>query len=125
VNQLGKYIVCIFVVMAMMLLYVHQQLTIIQSSYRINTKEEQLVDLMDVQKNLKFQLASLKSPISVEQKLADADISLVVPNEVRIVKVPVTRATSFQVAHNSAAQSEVPVMKLLGLEREAEAKLSK
>ncbi|MBU1863111.1 MAG: hypothetical protein KKH94_05575 [Candidatus Omnitrophica bacterium] len=123
-KHLGKYIVGLCIVTIGMLFYVHQQITVLRYSYTINNKEERLATLIDTHKNLTFQLASLKSPATVEQKLRAADINLVIPHEIRIVKVPVADIEPIQMVKANSTPQGSNVLRALGFGREAQAELS-
>ena len=108
-----------------MLFYVHLHITSLRYAYTINEKEESLVFLIDTYKNLKFQLASLKSPTALEQKLAAADINLVLPDEIRIVKISVPYIESVPMTAPVADGQPTPLLRLFGFEKVAQAELSK
>ncbi len=124
-KHLGKYILILGIVTACMLLYVHQHIAIILFSYDINKKEEVLTEIKDVNKNLKFQLASLKSPTNLEEKLAAANINLVLPQEVKVLRVPITHTEPIQIVKNNAPARSSNILKFFGLEKEAQAELPK
>jgi len=107
-----------------MLLYVHQQIAIIQCSYDINSSESKLVQLVDSHKELKYKLASLKSPKILEQKLADAQISLVLPEQIKIVKVPMQPANSLGMQSPDTVASGSNLFQIFGFAREAQADTS-
>jgi len=124
-KHIGKCIMGICILTISMLFYVHLHITSLRYSYAINEKEESLVFLIDTYKNLKFQLASLKSPTALEQKLAAADINLVLPDEIRVVKVPVPYTESVPITAPVADSQLTPLLRLFGFEKVAQAELSK
>jgi len=109
-----------------MLLFVHQQIAIIQCSYKINKSESVLSELKETQKNLKFQLASFTSPSTLNQKLAAADIDLVFPNEITVVRVPAVIDTPLTFVDSGTVQTtgQFNVLSVLGFEKEARAEVS-
>ena len=122
-KHLGKYIIALGIVTGCMLLYVHQHIAILLCSYTINQKDETLTALIDVHKNLKFQLASLTSPTTLEQKLADANVNLVLPKEIKIVKVPITHTEPIHMVENSLVSRDSGIFRFFGFEKEAQAEL--
>jgi hypothetical protein len=104
-----------------MLLFVHQQISIIQCSYKINKDESLLADLKESHKNLKFQLASYTSPASVNEKLAAADIDLVFPDQITVVKVPIITEEPLQLADAGDKSEGLNILRALGFEQEAQA----
>ena len=124
-KHIGKYIIALGIVTVCMLLYVHQHIAILLCSYTINQKEDTLTELNDIHKNLKFQLASLKSPTALEQKLAAADINLVLPKEINVLKIPVTHTEPILVVKDQIPTHKSNILKFFGFEKEAQAELPK
>ena len=122
-KNMGKYIISLTVVTGCMLLFVHQQISIIQCSYKINKNEDILSELKETNKSLKFKLASYTSPMTLSEKLADADINLVFPEEITVVKVPTVTEDVIHLADSGPVQetNDFSILKILGLEREAQA----
>ena len=122
-KHLGKYIIALGIVTGCMLFYVHQHTAILLCSYTINQKQETLTALIDVHKNLKFQLASLTSPTTLEQKLADANVNLVLPQEIKVVKVPITHTEPIHMVENRLVSRDRGILRFLSFEKEAQAEL--
>lgn len=122
-KHLGKYILLLAFFTSCMLFFVHQQITIIQCSYRINQSERALSTLKEKQKKLKFQLASFTSPSTLNQRLAAADIDLVFPNEITVVKIPTVLPTPLTLVDSGAGRSadQFNLLSVLGFEKEAQA----
>jgi hypothetical protein len=122
---MGKYIISLAVVTGCMLLFVHQQIAIIQCSYKINKNEDVLAELRETNKNLKFQLASYTSPTSLDEKLANADIDLVFPEHITVVQIPTVTREAMQLADSGHVQeaNEFNLLKILGFEQEAQAEM--
>jgi hypothetical protein len=108
-----------------MLLFVHQQIAIIQCSYKINSHERTLSGLKDAHKNLTFQLALYTSPTTLDTKLAAADINLVFPKEINVVKIPSVIATPLTLVDSSAnpAREQFNLLNVLGFAKEAQAEI--
>lgn len=125
-KHFGKFIVVLIILTGCMLLFVHQQIAIIQCSYEINKNESLLTDLKERNKNLRFQLASYTSPTSLNQKLSAADIDLVFPEQITVVKVPAVFDTPLYLADSQAdaVSAGFSVLKALGFEREAHAEVA-
>lgn len=109
---------------ALLLGYVHQHILTIQCSYRIQENEGNLAHMIDDNIDLSFQLASLRSPTFLEEKLVAADIDLVLPHEIRIVKVPemLVPIGTGGLAQSGTSQSQL--MRMLNFENEAQAEFA-
>lgn len=118
-NRLSNYIALIFVGTFLMLVYVHQQISIIQCSYRISKHEDELRGLVECGKKAKYRLTALKSPVNVEKQLAAYDINLVLPNEIGIVKIPIQPQPLINLAKNT--ESSDSFMNMLGFGKVAQA----
>lgn len=68
-------------------LYTHQRIEAIRTSYEINTKEAQLNKLLDVRKELEYNVASLKAPEYLEVQLAKSDVRMVLPERWQVSRV--------------------------------------
>jgi hypothetical protein len=126
VRHLGKFFIVLIVLTSSMLLFVHQQIAIIQCSYAINQNESLLGDLKEKNKNLRFQLASYTSPTSLNEKLAAADINLVFPDQITVVKIPAVFETPLHLvdANTRSGSESFSIFKALGFDREAHAQVS-
>lgn len=124
-KHFGKFIVVLIILTGCMLLFVHQQIAIIQCSYEINKNESLLTDLKEKNKNLQFQLASYTSPTSLNERLSAADINLVFPEQITVVKVPAVFETPLHLVDSQvhAGEPAFSVLKALGFEREAHAQV--
>lgn len=122
-RYLGRYIAGLFLVTVLMLLYVNQHVTSIRYSYTINKKEDTLIALRDEAKSLQYQLAAIKSPTTLEERLAEAEVTLVLPEHVEILTVPVVPVTPpLHMAQQRSESSQASgVLAALGFGREAQA----
>ena len=120
-KHLGKYITVVCFLTMGMLFYVHQHITILRCSYTINKSEQELSTLVDVYKNLKFQLASLSSPSVVEDKLTLADVNLVLPVEIKTVIMPLSPVEQVTIAKRIIPAEDMNIFKFMGFGREAQA----
>ena len=68
------------------LVYVSEKVEPVELSYKIRAKEKSLAEQYDTVKNLKFRLATLKSPSRLETQMLDSKLELVPVREVRVLK---------------------------------------
>ncbi len=119
-RNLSKYLVLLSVITVSMLACVHQQISIIQSSYQINKSKVALSKLVEQNKNLNFKLTSLSSPGKLHEKLSQANVDLVYPAKVALLKVePMPIKPMLFAHHNEVGTEENKVLKILGLENVA------
>ena len=84
----GKTILGVSLTVVFLLLYVHEQVALLQVSYTLEDKSEKLVRLSEEYRNLKFELDQLKAPRLLEEKIKEMQLNLTLPNEVRVLKTP-------------------------------------
>jgi len=84
------------------LVYVAEKVETVELSYKIRAKEKTLAEYYDQLKNLRFRLASLKSPSRLETQMLDSNLELVPVREVHILRfakrsLPVPQPTGIAV----------------------------
>ena len=85
---LGKLLVGFFVVTAVFLLYVHERVEMLRLSYRIYEKSGQASNKAEEFRRLKFEVAQLRSPQSLQKRLDELSLSLTIPKEIKVLRVP-------------------------------------
>lgn len=91
---LGKIIVTIAIVTGGLLLYVHERVEMLRVSYRIYQKSTALSQKSDEFRRLSFKVAQLRSPEALERRLGETSLSLTVPREIKVIRVPEPLGTS-------------------------------
>ena len=109
----------IFMVTGIALCWVHQQVDLVTTSYKIAEKEKSLMELEWTCSRLRYRVLTLESPIQLEQKLNQAATKLTFRDPVRIVRV---KESSKSYAHSSASSGARGLWEFLV--RSAEAKQS-
>ena len=71
----------------LLLLYVHQQISILQVSYSIEKKEREVARLSEDYKISKFELTRLYSPYLLSRRVKSASLNLTTPKAREIIKV--------------------------------------
>ena len=71
----------------LVLVYVHEQVSILQISYSIEKKERDLARLSENYKVAKFQMTRLHSPSYLNQALKSRSLNLSMPKAVQVVRV--------------------------------------
>ena len=79
--------------------YVWQKNQILELGRQFKKQETTLVDLKNQNEKMRRQLASLRSPAMVEQRVKELNLGLVLPRENQILRLP--EPTSFAAAPDS------------------------
>ena len=87
---LGKILFGFAMITAILLLYVHERVEMIRVSYRIHDKSVHLSEKTEEYRHLKFQVAQLHSPQYLEKKMDELQLSLTLPKQIQVLKVPVS-----------------------------------
>ncbi len=88
---LGKVMACVFAVCFFMLLYVHEQISLIRVSYLLDVKSDKLAKMTEEYRQVKFEVDQLKAPRLLEQKIKQLSLDLTLPQEIRVIKMPASR----------------------------------
>lgn len=85
----GKIILGVSFVSFLMLVYVHEQISLFHISYELDAKQNKLMHLSEEYRKVKFEVDQLRAPRLLETKLKQLSFNLALPQEVRVVRVPV------------------------------------
>ena len=85
---LGKVISCFCLVTVVFILYVHERVEMLRLSYRIYHKSAQVSRQGEAYRQLKFEVAQMRSPESLEKRLGELPLPLTLPKEIKVLKVP-------------------------------------
>lgn len=70
-----------------LLIYVHQQTLVFQTSYSIEKKERQVARLSEDYKNAKFSVARLRSPHALNERMKKLSLDLIAPKDHQIIRL--------------------------------------
>ncbi len=84
----GKIICGILSVSFLMLLYVHGETSLFSISYGIDAKSKQLAKVSEEYRRLRFEVEQLKAPLVLENKMKEMSLELMLPSDVRVIRVP-------------------------------------
>ena len=108
----------------LLLLYVHTQVAILQLSYAIQNKERQVAQLSEEYKLARFQLARLRSPQALSQRLKKMASVLVQPKDQEVIKV-LRPKTVVPLQREGIGPAPLQFLTLIRIVKEAQAKSSK
>lgn len=117
-----KFSVALVFITAVALLYVHQQVQLLKISYKIESNERELVQLLDQNKALMYNVTKLKSPVNLEKQFMTNSKEFNVAQKWQIVEVTAPGAAKgdVQVAQFSKDKGFSTVFyKIFGRPREA------
>jgi hypothetical protein len=107
----------------LLLLYVHEQTSILRLSYSIEKKERELARLSEEYKVTRYQLARLHSPGFLSRQLKERSLNLTTPKVIEVIKVQMPKTSTSPVRANVPQQSTL--LSWIGSLKEAQAKTSK
>ena len=85
---LGKLVVSFCLVTGVLLLYVHERVEMLRLSYRIYERSAEFSIRAEELRRLKFEVAQLRSPQSLEKRLDELSLPLTLPKEIKVLKMP-------------------------------------
>ena len=88
----SKTITCILICAVISIFYVHQEIEIFKTSFKINKQNEEASFLLDQYRSLVYNLSRLESPKRIEQALSANEITLCMPSIDNVRKVGVITA---------------------------------
>jgi len=84
----GKIILGVSVGVMALLIYVHGQFLLFQTSYTMNHKAEMIREKGESYRQLKFEVDRLKAPRLLEARMAEREMDLTLPKKIRVVRIP-------------------------------------
>lgn len=119
----SKIITCILICALMSIFYVHQEIEIFKTSFKINKQNEEVSFLLDQYRSLVYNLSRLESPERIEQALSANEITLCMPSMDNIRKVGAITAR-YEDSHTKQVAKEPFLVRVLDrLSTRAEAKV--
>lgn len=85
---IGKTILFILGFSLFFVLYVRGQIALLHVSYQIDAKSDKVTELSEEYRRLRFEVEQLKAPRLLEEKMKQMRLDLTLPQEIRVVKVP-------------------------------------
>ena len=85
---LGKILLGCSIVTGALLLYVHERVEMLRTSYQIYEKSSELSQRGEAFRRLKFEVSRLHSPQVLEKRLGELSLSLALPKQIKVLKVP-------------------------------------
>ena len=85
---IGKTILLIMAGSTFFLLYVHEQVALLNVSYQIDARSEKLGRLSEEYRELRFEVEQLKAPRLLDEKMKRMSLDLTLPNEIRVIRLP-------------------------------------
>lgn len=84
----GKLLLGFSLLTGALLLYVHERVEVLRVSYRIYEKSSELAERAEEFRRLKFEVSQLRSPQALEKRLEELSLSLDLPKEIQVLRVP-------------------------------------
>jgi len=93
----GKFLAALSMSTALMVFYVHVQVSLFQVSYAIHTLSRDAAAKMETYRLLKFEVDQMKAPGLLEEKMKSLQMDLTLPQEIRVVQIPSAPVSEEQV----------------------------
>ena len=84
----GKGLMVFAVITGLLLAYVHERVGMFLVSYQIHDTASQLAARSEELRRLNFEVAQLRSPQYLEARLRQLSLTLTLPKEIQVLKVP-------------------------------------
>jgi hypothetical protein len=84
----GKILVGFTIVTGALLLYVTERVEMLRVSYRIHDKSSRLSERAEEYRRLSFEVARLRSPHNLQTRLGELPLTLTLPQEIQVLRVP-------------------------------------
>lgn len=85
---LGKIILFIAAGSFFFLIYVREQVALLDVSYQIDSRSDKLSRLSEEYRQIRFEVEQLKAPRLLEEKMKQMSLDLTLPQEIRVVRMP-------------------------------------
>ena len=85
---IGKIILLITAGSFFFLVYVREQVALLDVSYQIDDRTEKLGQLSEEYRRLRFEVDQLKAPRLLEEKMQQHSMNLNLPQEIRVIRMP-------------------------------------
>ena len=88
IHSMGKIIFGVGLLTFLLLLYVHEQVSLVRVSYLIDAKSDVLNRMSEDYRQIKFEVDQLKAPRLLEEKMKTLSLDLTLPQEIHVVRTP-------------------------------------
>ena len=85
--NLGKFLIVTSVVVILALGYIHQQIELVKVGYAINQQEQALVQLVDQNRILGYNVSYLKAAPHLEKRLMARQVKMSMPQTQQVVQL--------------------------------------
>jgi len=115
-----KFSIFLVFITLIALLYVHQQIQLIEMSYKIEFNEKAAASLLDQNKSLVYNVTKLKSPVYLEKRLLAGKKEFTIPQQWKVVEVAAPTKINRQPVMIATAKTRgiLEVFKLFGRPKE-------
>ena len=90
---IGKIVLLLAAGTFFFLLYVREQVALLDVSYQIDARSEKLMHLSEEYRQLRFEVEQLKAPRLLEEKMNKMSLDLTLPREIRVIRLPADSLT--------------------------------
>lgn len=111
---IGKIILMMAAGSCFFLLYVHEQVALLDVSYAIDERAEKLGHLSEEYRQLRFEVEQLKAPRLLDEKMKQMSLDLTLPQEIRVIRMPATLPAEASLKHISTNPMAGRVADFLG-----------
>lgn len=94
--KISRFLLSIFIITCCAIGYINQQNQILITSYQMQRNQVMMAYLLDCQERLLYNVAQLKSPQCLQEKLAMRDIDMQRPRKEQVIKIAKT-GDSFEI----------------------------
>ncbi len=84
----GKFLLGVCSLSAMLLFYVHLQVSLFSISYSIDINSKELAQAQEKYRHLKYEVEQLTSPQTLAEQMDHLKLELVLPSEIQLVELP-------------------------------------
>jgi len=120
--KLSRFFIFIMTIAVISLFYVHQQIELVKFSYKVQSNQHELNNLLDQNAILKYNVIALKAPYNLENRLAANDIKMVMPERWQVVRVAGSGMEKKVFSESKTPPLLYSFLKFFTLSREAQAK---
>ncbi len=114
-----RFFIAVSMGTCLLILYIHQNVRLIQVSYDIRLNETRLAEVSDEYKQILFELDMLRAPASLEDKIMRANIDLVHPTDVQVIES--AQPDPLRIVHHAAYPTHLSFLGKLDFISEAHA----
>lgn len=119
--KLSKLLALILTITSFSLLYVRQQVKLVEISYQVEKNSKDLSEVLDHGQQLMYNVTALKSPANLEKCLIVKKGQFAVPSQWRVVNLAETKAPNELMAQRITNIAKAKLVNFFRFTRDAEA----